>query len=235
MSTQPPAFGPTEILGDEGETPFAVVRIALAMPLEQLRAALAIGHAEMAGEPPLNEMPIADIRREVEGYLGANAVVEAYRETTAINALLATPDNRQHRDDLDTAINRAYTPWPTLPAQQPRYGDGTVTLTTLDHGEITIPEPAWCTGHDGEQIVHRADVTHVGATVTGEYQGVEFLPVRLAWAPFAERQAELLADVDEFPGMDAGELRDFADAVAAHAGHLHTKANELDRLRGEHQ
>jgi hypothetical protein len=119
------------------------------------------------------------------------------------------------------------------PVQNPEYGPGTVTLDTLDQGRITIDEPEWCTGHDGEQIVQRVDITHVGTTVAGEFAGVEFLPACIAWGPFGELRPEPypLADVDEFPGMDPAQLRQLAAEVGLHAGRLYSKANELDRIR----
>ncbi|MFJ9217866.1 DUF6907 domain-containing protein [Streptomyces sp. NPDC102383] len=39
--------------------------------------------------------------------------------------------------------------------------DRTVTLTTLDHGEITLPEPSWCAGHE-DVPQYRTDVAHEG-------------------------------------------------------------------------
>lgn len=121
--------------------------------------------------------------------------------------------------------------------QQPRYGDGTVTLQTLDHGEVTVDEPRWCVGHGGEQIVQRVDITHVGRTVAAEVETdggtIEFLPARIAWGPFAEARPEPYpsADVDDFPAMDPAQLREFAAELALHAGRLYRLSNELDRLR----
>lgn len=39
--------------------------------------------------------------------------------------------------------------------------DRTVTLPTIDHGDITIPEPSWCTGHTGP-TPYRVDISHTG-------------------------------------------------------------------------
>ncbi|MFF3326086.1 DUF6907 domain-containing protein [Streptomyces sp. NPDC002889] len=38
----------------------------------------------------------------------------------------------------------------------------TVTVPTLDHGDIAIPEPAWCTGHVGLRPEARVDISHRG-------------------------------------------------------------------------
>lgn len=240
MSTPPPAFGPTEpIPCDDDHEPFATVRVALILSRQQLRAALAIGHAEQAGQPSLDELDILDVRREVEGYLAAGATFELERQaiTSRLPAELVA--------ELDAAIDRAYAPVtagekksPDLESfshrvQSPRYGDGTVTLQTLDSGEITIAEPAWCVGHDSEEVRLRVDVSHVGATVAAEYAGLQFLPACISWGPFAERRPEPypLADVDEFPSMEPDELRELAAEVGLHAGRLYSKANELDRIR----
>jgi hypothetical protein len=37
----------------------------------------------------------------------------------------------------------------------------TVTLPTLDHGEITLPEPSWCIGHE-DVPQYRTDIAHEG-------------------------------------------------------------------------
>lgn len=234
MTAHLPVFGPSATMPcDDDATPFVRVRLELVVSREQLRAALAIGHAELAGEPPLPELSVVDVRREIEGYLAACAAIEVDRESAAVNARLG----EQLAGELDAALDRAYTAPAPAPVQNPEYGPGTVTLDTLDHGRITIPEPLWCTGHDGEQIVQRVDVTHVGRKVAAELETdggtVEFLPACISWGPFAELRPEPypLADVDEFPGMDPSQLRELAAEVGLHAGRLYRLSNELDRLR----
>ncbi|MEV7833023.1 hypothetical protein AB0P12_20770 [Streptomyces subrutilus] len=39
-------------------------------------------------------------------------------------------------------------------------GARTVTVPTLDHGNITLPEPSWCAGHPEGPAESRADVHH---------------------------------------------------------------------------
>lgn len=109
----------------------------------------------------------------------------------------------------------------------------TVTVETVDHGEITIGEPSWCVGHDDEPIGYRADVTHKSLWITGEFEGIEFLPACISWAPFSELQPQPdpVADVYEFPAMDPEKLRALAAVVGAYAGQLYSLANQLDRLR----
>lgn len=38
----------------------------------------------------------------------------------------------------------------------------TVTVQTLDHGPVTLPEPSWCAGHTDQKHGFRVDLTHVG-------------------------------------------------------------------------
>ncbi|MFB7739591.1 hypothetical protein ACFC08_35630 [Streptomyces sp. NPDC056112] len=240
MSTQPPAFGPTEIIGDDEHTPHAIVVLAVALPHEQLRAALAIGHGQMAGEPPLEDMSADDVRREVEGYLGACAVVELDRETDSINERLAP----EHAAALNTAIDHAYTRPAPAPRQQqdPRYGNGTVTLQTKDHGEVVLPEPAWCIGHDDDQVGYLADVTHNGRPVradasTRRYGLAEVMEARITQAPHAVIQPEpqpllsIRIDVDMKVAPDDG--RKLAQALRLASLRLDRALNEVARLRGE--
>ncbi|MGW0632431.1 DUF6907 domain-containing protein [Streptomyces sp. NPDC002758] len=113
----------------------------------------------------------------------------------------------------------------------------TVTLQTIDHGEITIPEPDWCLGHDGEPVGYRSDVVHKGpivaASVETDRGPVEFLKARISWGPFGELQPEPfpVADVEEFPPMSPAQLRELAAEVGLHVGRLYRLSNELDRLR----
>jgi hypothetical protein len=236
VTAELPVFGPTEVFREEDVTPDVVVRVAFALSREQLLTALSIGFTELIPDVDAETITVEETRTEVEGWLHAAAVIELDRYVTQGQLTAYPPEARPVMDALSAALDRAYPPRrePAPRAvQQPRYGDGTVTLQTLDHGEITIGEPRWCTGHDGEQIVQRVDVTHVGTATVGEYAGVEFLPARISWGPFAELRPEPypLADVDEFPGMDPDELRELASETGLHAGRLYSKANELDRIR----
>lgn len=233
MSAHLPVFGPTETMPcDDDATPFVRLRVELVVSREQLRAALAIGHAELAGEPPLPELAVDDIRREIEGHFAACASVETDQEADRLGARLSP----QLAAELDAAIDRAY---PTRPAvaerteQGPEYGPGTVTLDTLDHGRITIDEPAWCAGHEWQSLCLREEISHVSTAVAGVFAGVEFLPARITSGPFAAGHEVPVIDIDEFPSMTSDELRDLASAVGLHAGRLYSKANELDRIHRE--
>ncbi|TGB09791.1 hypothetical protein [Streptomyces sp. MZ04] len=117
--------------------------------------------------------------------------------------------------------------------------DGTVTLPTLDFGDVTIPCPEWCTGHLA-QPQYRSDLTHNGpvvvAKVETECHGViEFLQTHLSWAPFAELRPEPypVAAIEVGDGHDFGPdgVRKVAKALLGHAGRLHRFADDLDHLR----
>lgn len=244
MSTPPPTFGPTEILGDDDTEAFAIVQVALAVPLDQLRAALLIGHAQTAGEPPLTEMTVLDIRREVEGHLWACAVVDLYREADTISARLV--DNPELAAELDAAIDRAYTRPTPPPARQqaPRYGDGTVTLQTRDRGEVTVPEPGWCTGHDDDTVGHFADITHNGAhitapIVTARYGPSNIMTAHISHAPHLELQPEphpvLSVEISAIGDFDPEDGHNLARALRVASARIDRTVTEVTRLRGEGQ
>ncbi|MEU1497011.1 hypothetical protein [Streptomyces sp. NPDC005732] len=193
MTADLPRFGPTKTFpGDEDSTPLAAVTLSVTVTREQLRAALGIGHMELAGEPPLADLTVKETRREVEGYLAAAAILGSDAELRAAAASFGD----ELTAELDAAIDRAYTRpnHPKIP-QTPHYRDGTVTLQTLDHGEVTIPEPAWCTGHDDELVGYLAEVTHRGretkaGAVTEAAGYVELLDAQISHAPYLAIQPE---------------------------------------------
>src|ERR1051325_5259239 len=146
MTSSLPAFGPTgSPVSDSDVDGMAVVRLAVVLSRTHLQTALAAGYAEMGEGRALADLDVSEIRREVEGYLGANALIQLYRETDALGARSSSP----WLAALDEAITRAYSlPAATVgPSQPPRYGEGTVTLPTEDHGDVTLEEPSWCAGH----------------------------------------------------------------------------------------
>lgn len=195
MSHDLPTFGPTGAIPcDENYTPFATVRMDLAVTREQLRAALAIGHAEQSGEPALDDMSVRDIRHEVETHLGACAVIQLDSEAGSLNARLSP----ELAAELDAAIDRAYTrpnPKPEVLRKTPRYGNGMVTLNTFDQGDVTVREPNWCTGHGWQPNPYRSDITHnsvkvkAGATI-GDRGWVNFMQAYVSHAPYLKKRPE---------------------------------------------
>ncbi|MFG2683140.1 DUF6907 domain-containing protein [Streptomyces sp. NPDC048392] len=240
MSAVPPVFGPTEVVGDDQADNLAVVQIALPLSREQLRAALAVGHAQMGGEPPLEEMTVLDVRREVEGYLGAASIIDLHREAAVVAERIAP----EHAAELDSAIDRAYTRPPAPPriSQDPRYGDGTVTLNTDDHDEVTVPEPAWCVGHDDDTVGYLADTTHNGpvitaAAVTSQNGQTPIMEARITQAPHGEIHPEALPllafqlDIDATVTPEDG--RNITRALRVAAARLDRALADLAHLRGE--
>lgn len=113
----------------------------------------------------------------------------------------------------------------------------TVTMPTLHHGLITIPEPDWCIGHDLPHIEHRIDISHVGPTVsfdvpTSRGEVVTMLAA-LEQRPFTARHpgtgvfmnVELCGD-DWYPSSPA-QLDQLADALVGHAAQLRALARQL--------
>lgn len=129
---------------------------------------------------------------------------------------------------------------PPAPAEdeQPTAAGRTVTVQTLDHGEVTMPEPSWCTGHDRHPVGYRADVQHVGpitgfdVSVRGEE--VDYMQASLAQRPFSailRRTPYVWLNVD---GMDFEVEPTDLDAIAAqlveHATLLRHTARSLSYL-----
>lgn len=240
MSAKPPVFGPTDTIpADENATPLAVVALAVTVTREQLRTALAAGHAEMAGQPPLDDIDVLDIRREIEGQLAAGAIVAVDDETPNVNSRL-TPE---YAAELDAAIDRAYTRPPTPPRipQNPQYGQGTVTLQTLDQGEVTVPEPVWCRGHDEEIVGFLGDITHNGAAVTADVVTTRdgrtcIMAAQITQAPHGRHRETLplmsiRVDVDTLATTE--DARNISQALRVAALRLDRATADLAHLRGE--
>ncbi|MEU9215411.1 hypothetical protein AB0D47_02580 [Streptomyces sp. NPDC048376] len=239
MSVKPPRFGPTDTIPcDENATPLAIVGIDLTVTREQLRTALAAGHAEQAGQPPLADIDVLDIRREIEGQLAAGAIVAVDDETPNVNGRL-TPE---YAAALDAAIDRAY----TLPAQpsiqRPRYRNGTVTLQTTDHGEVTTPEPGWCAGHDGEYVGRRSEISHDGnpieaGVVTTRHGPGTIMQAHVSHAPHLEIRPEphpILSVHLSFDGdLGPEDGRNLTRALRIAAASLDRAIADLAHLRGE--
>ncbi|MEU0253310.1 hypothetical protein ABZ299_12540 [Streptomyces sp. NPDC006184] len=108
----------------------------------------------------------------------------------------------------------------------------TVTVHTLDHGSIVVPEPAWCTNHDPFDG-HRDDFTHYGPEHPLHFRGHLLWTAMLVQAPFSP--SPLIGAYIEQTGyaatLDPAGLRALADAEQAHADHLRRLADELTALR----
>ncbi|MCX5586046.1 DUF6907 domain-containing protein [Streptomyces erythrochromogenes] len=117
-----------------------------------------------------------------------------------------------------------------------------VTVRTVDHGLVDVPEPSWCSIAHRDDI-HRADIHHQGtehsASVDVPGLGrVSFLTAFLSQYPLAEHASRAVTVAVEIEGehydFDPAALGDLAAAITAHAlyGLLPLKAR-LQSLEGE--
>lgn len=119
-----------------------------------------------------------------------------------------------------------------------------VTLTTSDHGPVTLPEPSWCVGHalhDPETL--RVDLVHAGPAVDLVHLGVALFSAELVQSPFAGTETSPLLG-GRTPGvsvwplgrtLDAVRLHGLAAALDRYADQLRGLADQLDTLDGGEQ
>ncbi|MGQ4402550.1 hypothetical protein ACN6K4_003332 [Streptomyces hayashii] len=112
----------------------------------------------------------------------------------------------------------------------------TVTLLTEDFGPVTLPEPAWCIGHDDHTPGYRADILHVGPDVPLRWAGVVLADASLVQSPFSEkRQPRRIGVSSSLLGQTVGpaDLLKLADRLTRHAADLRRLSAQLKRLRAE--
>ncbi|MFE3786964.1 DUF6907 domain-containing protein [Streptomyces goshikiensis] len=112
-------------------------------------------------------------------------------------------------------------------------GARTVTVPTLDHGPITIPEPDWCTGHDGtpEALV---DVHHAGPEHVVRYGGGIALRAELVAFPYGATPVPVSVHIElSAPDvtLDPPGLEGLADVLVEQAAELRRLALRLAVLR----
>jgi len=126
--------------------------------------------------------------------------------------------------------------------QDPRYRDGVVVLQTIDRGEVVVPEPAWCRGHDDDLVGHLADVTHNGPViradaVTARYGALQVLESRITQAPHGEIRPEPLPLLFVHLAVDATvaveDGRHLTQALRAAAVRIDRALDEVARMRGD--
>lgn len=126
--------------------------------------------------------------------------------------------------------------------QSPRYRDRSVILDTVDRGEVTVPEPAWCIGHDNERVGHFTDITHNGPfitadAVTAQYGHAQIMEARITQAPHGTIRPEPLPllyvhiHVDATVAIEDG--RNVTRALRAAAARIDRALDGLAHLRGE--
>lgn len=192
-----PLYGPTDPFGDEEHTPDVVVRVDFLMSREQITTALGIAWAETAGDRNPESLTVLEVRHEVEAYLSVQAFHALGVQMESDQQRTFPPKQQAVMQLLAEAVAKAYPPRRTRErlVQNPRYGEGTVTLQTTDRGEITITEPAWCAGHEGDLVGTLAEISHDGhaitSTVDTPLQGPEtFMQAQITHAPYLEQQPE---------------------------------------------
>ncbi|MFI6895283.1 DUF6907 domain-containing protein [Streptomyces sp. NPDC050256] len=111
----------------------------------------------------------------------------------------------------------------------------TVTVPTLDQGDVTFAEPSWCAGHS-TRPEYRCDIGHVGAAHLLTYSGTELGRAALAQNPFAEssdRSVRVVVSLGvDGLGLTPSELDDLAAALVDYAGTLRHLARLLGTLQG---
>ncbi|MET8172829.1 DUF6907 domain-containing protein [Streptomyces clavifer] len=113
----------------------------------------------------------------------------------------------------------------------------TVTVPTLDQGDITIPEPTWCTGHQDARPEYRSDIGHTGAPRTLVYEGAELGTAMLVQDPFAvhaDRSTKVLVELGgNSASLDPVELEALAASLIGYADTLRELSLQLAVLRAE--
>jgi hypothetical protein len=246
VNEQLPVFGPTETFGgiDETEPAVAIVQFAIALTRTQLATALGISFAEIAADQTLESLTDTEVRVEVEGHLATEALHSLDVQIERDQARRWAPDQQQLLAQIADLAARAYTrpaPQPLEP-QRPRYGTGTVTLRTLDRGEVTVTEPAWCIGHDNDHVGHYADITHTGTPTsttasTARHGDVEVFYGQVSHAPHREADPEplptLYVALDLNASVDTKDGRSLSRALRLASARLDRTLNDLARMRGE--
>lgn len=245
-----PVYGPSSVQNahDDQPEPFVRVRVDYRMSRIELFAVLAAGYATTNTGVNPDDMTVAQIRYDVEAQLALMSwrEMEDLVETSA--GQIERGEHPEQMAALKRAIDRAYpvaTQGEETPAdlpESPRPRHGTVTLATLDRGEVTIPEPDWCAGHDGEPVGTLAEISHDGPHITAVVESEEPGPVpllraNLTHAPYLELQPEPypVAYVEglEAASFDAAGLRALVAEGRAYLDRLEAMAAELDALAEE--
>ncbi|MEU0671584.1 hypothetical protein ABZ330_01590 [Streptomyces sp. NPDC006172] len=66
-------------------------------------------------------------------------------------------------------------------------GRRTIVLPTIDHGDVTLPEPSWCAGHTHHDPQSaRADLMHAGPTVDCTHLGTTLFSAEIVQSPYAQ-------------------------------------------------
>lgn len=111
--------------------------------------------------------------------------------------------------------------------------DRTVTVSTMDHGYVTISEPAWCVGHDDDPAGPRADILHSGPERSVTFRGRDLGDACLVLSPFADDPRPAVSVGLTGFTLDAIGLYELAAALDTHADQLRDLADQLRDLAGQ--
>lgn len=107
----------------------------------------------------------------------------------------------------------------------------TVTVQTIDQGDVTITEPSWCAGHDGEAPQLLSDTGHLGTGHRAVFEGDELAFAALSQDPFvvhSDRGAGVLVEMGSMSrALTPGEADALAAALVEYAGTLRHLARQL--------
>ncbi|WP_405671468.1 DUF6907 domain-containing protein [Streptomyces sp. NBC_01530] len=108
----------------------------------------------------------------------------------------------------------------------------TVTLPTADYGDVTIPEPAWCIGHESMPGDRRVDILHQGAPAELRFRGHDIGDACLVQGPFGELTSRESGISVSLIGqtLDAVAVYDLAAALDGYADQLRDLADQLTVL-----
>jgi hypothetical protein len=111
-------------------------------------------------------------------------------------------------------------------------------VRTIDHGPVTLPEPAWCLG-DHEAGGYRTDLSHTGEEHRFDFDDEVLLIASFTQDPFATRGPRTAGLYVEQTGfartLDPDEVDQFAASLVEHAAALRALARQLviEIARGE--
>ncbi|WP_075662244.1 DUF6907 domain-containing protein [Streptomyces acidiscabies] len=111
----------------------------------------------------------------------------------------------------------------------------TVTLATVDHGDVTLPEPSWCLGHaDHHPGTYRNDITHYGPETVLAFQGDELFRIMLTASPYSPRGTDTVGYIEEIGyarSLAPADLYDLAATLTTHADRIRRFADRLTAIR----
>ncbi|MEU8532086.1 DUF6907 domain-containing protein [Streptomyces parvulus] len=105
----------------------------------------------------------------------------------------------------------------------------TVTLPTTDHGDVTLPEPSWCAGHNDHRPQYRTDLAHTGPDVLLKFRGRVLSEACLDQAPLAEAASRDVQVSVSLTGtaLDARGVYELAAELDTYADRLRALADQL--------